>query len=164
MYSDDNEIQTKYVQVVSYKDKLITTTKNWIKINFSDIRLGDEIIIYFWPDSQQYIYTLHPKFGQVVKIEPDIQSSNNFYSKQTLERLTLKYNETENNASHPNCSSDYGNSCGYGFEIYRLDDIIYKSNSEQNLELNLEPNLEHENNELELEYESEYDSGYDSFG
>ena len=145
MYSDDNEIQTKYVQVVSYKDKLTTSKKNWRKIKFSDIRIGDEIIIYFWSDSQEYICTLYPKFGQVVRIELDIKSPNNFYSEQTLKCITLKYDEIEYNASHANCSLDYG------FEIYRLDDIISKSISEQNFE-SISDN------------ESEYDSGYDSFG
>ena len=155
MYSYNNEIQTKYVQVVSYKDKLTTSKKNWRKTKFSDIRIGDEIIIYFGTDSQEYICNLYPKFGQVVRIELDIKSSNNFNSEQTLKHLTLKYDDIEYNASHAECSLDYS------FEIYRLDDIISEPNSEPNSE-----NMKINYDLLEYDYDEslEYDSGYDSFG
>jgi hypothetical protein len=179
MYSEDEEYQQIFTLAESYKDKLITSIKNWIRIEISDIKVGDEIIIYFYPDSQPNICTLFPKFGQVVKIEPDIQLSNNFYSEQTLEHLTLKYNETEYNAAHSWYLSDYSNSHGYTYDIYRLDDISIHSVNELTSKTNFEsinnynqfkqygqydPEQNESLSDSENENEQEYDSGYDSFG
>jgi len=184
-----NEILTK---VESYKSSFKTDSLDWFRIAFSDIKVGDKLIIYYYPDSQRYINVIYPKFGDVIKIDSEIQMTNDFFSEKNIERLTLKNQEIEYNASQPWCSY-YGNSRGYVYDIYRLENIIehntieelksiqntntdYDKNGDyesydpyRNLEYNYttqqyELQINHNNRDYDSEYDDsrDYDSGYDS--
>ena len=117
--------ETNYNEIVlkatTYENSLKTNSNNWVKINFSDIKLGDKIIIHFNPFSQLYIYSLYPKFGEVVLILPILELTNDYSIQElTLERLTLKYDDLEFNADHDWCSY-YGDSRGFYYDILRLE-------------------------------------------
>jgi hypothetical protein len=180
-YGNQTEYKTNYDTMFTlaetYRNKLKSETKDWFRINFSDVKVGDFIIINFYPDSQRYIDELYPKFGKVCKIDSEVIPSNNIHSDITIERLTLVYSDNEINAAHPWCSF-YGNSRGYCYDIYRLDDIslhpipivnVKENDDSYNMGVDYDPSgayekYDPEQNDYYESYYSDdcYESGYDS--
>lgn len=58
---------------INYFEEKEEEIKNYIgkneieEINYSQIKVGDKIIINFYPYSQKYIYILYPKYGKVIE-------------------------------------------------------------------------------------------------
>jgi len=92
MFYDENEIT--YYEEQTEEVKKFINNKETIDINDNDIRLGDEIVIYFYPCSQKYIYTLYPKYGKV------IENKNTQDVEYTLFNVILKNNNEIYNAFH----------------------------------------------------------------
>ena len=76
------------------------------KVNLTDLKVGDMVTIYFYPDSQKYLDVLTPKEGMIVAI-----GDNNFDYKIKTEYAT-EY------LLH-DCVSYYGDTLGYEYTIYR---------------------------------------------
>jgi len=90
--------------------------KKWIKVDYSDIKINDIIIIYFYPNSQKYIYDLYPKAGKVIKIDSNDMNIENI----TIKPFNDKYNTDK--LSH-DWLGYFGNSRAYDYEIYKLKKI-----------------------------------------
>jgi len=135
-------MNTEFIEAERYKNTLKGDNHEWLNISFSELRVGDKIIIYFYPDSLKYINELFPKFGEVISIDPDTQNSDD--EKVTIERVTLHNGVSNIKAYHPWCSY-LGDSTGYYYDIYRLTEIIDVSD------------------EKESDYEDCEEAGYDSY-
>lgn len=64
-YEQQNEINYYKKQ----QDEINKFIKNntIVDIDKSELKIGDKIIIYFYACSQKYIYTLYPKYGEVIE-------------------------------------------------------------------------------------------------
>jgi hypothetical protein len=140
-FEDEYEYKEISAKATSYKTILMNQFPgyDWYRINFSDLKVGDKVVIYFYSDSQRDMFTLYPKFGEVTKIEPKEEPmTDDYYSEKCIERITLKNSETEYNASHLWCSY-LGNTRGYVYDIYRLECIVdHMVTEESNTNLNMD--------------------------
>jgi len=128
----------KYNKMVNkFKKNNIKSTrffKKWIKVDYSNLKINDIVIIYFYPDSQKYLYSLYPKAGKVIKINNDndinmedlTPEEKMLFSNHTIENITIK---PFNNKKYANdiLSHDwlgyFGNSRSYDYEIYKLTKV-----------------------------------------
>lgn len=72
---DDSEYNT-----IVEKTNEIIGNRNKVPIKLSDIRIGDNILVQFYPYSQKYIYSLYPKIGTVRTKEIYVHNGNDFPS------------------------------------------------------------------------------------
>ena len=85
---------------INYYEKEIDDVNEFIgnketkNISGLDIQIGDKIIVYFYPASQKHIYTLYPKYGEV------IENKNTQDDDYTLFNVTLKNNNHTYHAFH----------------------------------------------------------------
>ena len=108
MFYDDEEINFYEDQEIKIKE-FIGLSK-YEEIYKDEIKLGDKIVINFYPDSQKYIYMLYSKYGEIIKIED--KDEYNLFS------IILKNDTTEYNAFHLGVGL-----YGRGFE-YRIIKLI----------------------------------------
>ncbi len=94
--------------------------KKLTRIEVADIQKSDTIYISFFPCSQKYIYSLPPKLGQVIKIEPTeyINYNNEVESKLVIKIINNQ--NVEEDLFHPGVSY-MGHSLGYDFTIYLVE-------------------------------------------
>ena len=133
-YDDCTEYDEHDAQVEEFKNSLKNGVFEWIRTSFSNVKVGDKIVIYFFPDSQKYINELFPKFGEVTSIDPEVPQHKHLHDIYTIERINLTTNgsdgsATTTNAAHPWCSY-YGNTRGYCYDIYKLTEVIDLTNDD----------------------------------
>ena len=114
-----------------FKEKHLSLNPNseWIIKDISDIKVDDQIVIYFYPDSQRYINDLYPKYGKVKKIltdeelQIDEETKKEVYSDSDfdLERLIIETEDMYETSGAHGWVSYYGNSRGYFYTIYILN-------------------------------------------
>lgn len=94
------------------QQELVNNYKNNYKlenISIDDIKLGDKVIISFYPCSQKYMYTLYSKYGTVIKIN----DSEDDYD------IIIQNEQTTYNLLFGNLSPY---SAAYDYSIYLLND------------------------------------------
>jgi len=87
---------------------------NWKKIKYNDLKLGDYIIINFYPYSQ---IDLKSRYGTIINIinlknEKDIEA-------YTIENIYLENEFNSNFCAAHDWISYFGNSRGYDYEILK---------------------------------------------
>lgn len=111
---------------IDYHDEICKKLDNflndtmYVNIDITDIKVGQEVFITFIPNSQKYIYNLHPKFGKIHFV-PDKFDLENF--EDFISRIKIINHEGKlENLFHPSVSY-YGDSLGYSYiikEVTRL--------------------------------------------
>lgn len=102
---------------IKYFDEQYDETINFInlheliKISYDEIKVGDKIVINYYPELQKYIYKLYTKYGIVTKID----STTRDYDYLTYIKLANKNNSYT--ASHGQVGMY---SRGYDYNIYKL--------------------------------------------
>ncbi len=102
---------------INYFDEQILKVNKFIKntptqqIYENEIKVGDKIIIYFYPNSQKYMYILYPKYGKV------IEDRNNSDEEYSLLNVIIKNDNEIYNAFHCGVSLY---STGFDYEIIKL--------------------------------------------
>lgn len=98
----------------------------WVSVDFNDLKIGDKIIIEFVSDSQRYMFSYYPKYGEIIHIKGDDEfdevyfDKSLFFSSLTIERLILKdENDQEEIGSH-SWDSYFGNTRSYSYLIYKF--------------------------------------------
>jgi hypothetical protein len=109
MFYDEDDIN--YYNKQSDEVEKFIINKKIININESEIKIGDKIVIYFTPYSQKYIYTVYPKYGEV------IEDSNDPYQEFSLMNIIIKNDKQIYNAYHEELGL-YGR-C-YDYKIIKL--------------------------------------------
>lgn len=92
MFYDEDEFN--YYEEQTEEVKKFINNKEILDINYNDIRIGDKIVVYFYPASQKYMYTLYPKYGEVIK------DKNKENEEHTLFQVILKNDNEIYNAFH----------------------------------------------------------------
>jgi hypothetical protein len=92
MFYDEYEVNFYEEQNKQILEFIGDKTKEEIKER--NLQIGDKIVVYFYPASQKYIYTLYPKYGTI--IENTNQDNDDF----SLMNIMLKNNNTEYEAFH----------------------------------------------------------------
>lgn len=116
----------------NFKKTHETDKKKFIHTNFESLNVGDIIYIEFYPYSQKFIDELCPLFGTIKEIKKTIPSfgdSDMVFDNLTIERLVLTSNGETFNGFHY-WTSYYGNTRGYEYSIYKLNDIIDEKKNE----------------------------------
>jgi len=133
-YQKYNKMVNKFKKNNIKSDKFL---KKWIKVDYSDIKINDIIIIYFYTYSQKYLYSLYPKAGKVIKIDNnnDVDMDDmtidekNIFSDYTIENITIKQfnsNKYSTDKLSHGWLGYFGNSRSYDYEIYKLRKIKNK--------------------------------------
>ena len=125
LYIDDEYTYSYFDEkVLKYRSSF--TNGIWISVNFDDIKIGDKIIIEFIPDSQRYIYSYYPKYGEVIHIKSDNEFNEAYFDKSffhsslTIERLILKDENGQEEIGYHSWDSYYGNTRSYSYLIYKF--------------------------------------------
>ena len=115
-FNEEYENYTKYHNEITN----IIKNKECIQKNIDEISIGDYVYITFLPDSQKYIYELHPKYGVIKSIEI-INYLNPFTNKNEKHYdIIIKNNDNDNeNLLHEGVSF-LGGSLGYDYNIYLI--------------------------------------------
>lgn len=98
---DDNEEAYYFSQ-----QELVNNYKNGYEledIGIDEIKLGDKVIINFYPCSQKYIYTLYPKYGTVIQINDNRED----YDGIIIQNENTTYNLLFGNLSPYSAAYDY---------------------------------------------------------
>jgi len=80
-------------------------------IDIQDLKIDQEVVIYFTPYSQKYIYSLYPKFGKIHSISDDFNQIQIINQSKQIEKLL-----------HDGVSY-YGDSLGYDYVIKQITRI-----------------------------------------
>jgi hypothetical protein len=114
----DDEINDFEIQVQNITNQLIG--KKIKPIDFDEIKIGDDVYITFYPCSQKYLYTLLPKYGQVLKIEKTQYENFDNELITDIEIQIKNYKSEIENLMHPGVSY-MGHSLGYDYAIYLVE-------------------------------------------
>ena len=77
----------EYEKATSRKVSISIFTEDWIECNLEDLKVGDIIYVDYFPDSQKYIYTYPPEYGNVDSIEEVMVTDLN---NKTTKELSIK--------------------------------------------------------------------------
>lgn len=103
-----------------YQNKHLTDQHEWLKVEYSDLKINDCIVCYFHPDSQKHIYDLYPKYGKVIEIISSTEKkSEDFFSEFDIENIIIEFNNNKEKLSHQ-WASYLGNNRGYSYTIHKL--------------------------------------------
>jgi len=117
-FYDDYEIE-EYEKAQS-DIKLNISNKKLKKVNINEINVGDMVYASFYPCSQKYIYTLFPKFGNVISIENKIITNYDDKEEVVLDIKIKNYKNEVEELLHPGVSY-MGHSLGYDYLIYLVE-------------------------------------------
>ena len=113
MTDDEMDIFIEKTRMVEYYEaKYVKDGKQWARLENNDIknlREGDIIIIYFYPLSQKYLYTLYPKIGTICTNTEYINEMMIDTCDNGIEPLF-----------HPSVNSYSADALGYEYQIYKL--------------------------------------------
>jgi hypothetical protein len=121
----DEEYTYNYFCEKTVKYKTNFTNGEWLRVDFDDVKIGDNIIIEFISDSQRYMYSYYPKYGEVIHIKDDNEfdevyfDKSFFFSSLTIERLILN-NENGQEIGAYSWDSYFGNIRSYSYLIYKF--------------------------------------------
>jgi len=76
-------------------------------VNLTDLKIGDIVTIYFYPDSQKYLDMLTPKKGTIIAIGDNL-----------FDYMIKMEDDTNSHLFHEGVSY-YGDTLGYDYTIYR---------------------------------------------
>lgn len=121
----DEEYTYNYFNGEALKYKTSFIDGDWLRVEFDDVKIGDKIIIEFMSDSQRYMYSYYPKYGEVIHIKDDNEFNKAYFDKSlsfsslTIERLILN-NENGQEIGYHSWDSYFGNTRSYSYLIYKF--------------------------------------------
>ena len=121
----DEEYIYNYFNGEALKYKTSFIDGEWLRVEFDDVKIGDKIIIEFMSDSQRYMYSYYPKYGEVIHIKDDNEFNEAYFDKSlsfsslTIERLILNNENGQEIGSH-SWDSYFGNTRSYSYLIYKF--------------------------------------------
>lgn len=124
LYLDDEYTYNHFDEKME-KYKISFTDGEWINVDFNDVKIGDNIVIEFISDSQRYMYSYYPKYGEVIHIKDDNEFDELYFDKSlsfsllTIERLILN-NENGQEIGFHSWDSYFGNRRSYSYLIYKF--------------------------------------------
>ena len=77
----------EYEKATSMRDSISRYSEDWISCTLKDLKVGDIIYADYFPDSQKYIYTYSPEYGNVDSIEEVLETDIN---NKTTKGLSIK--------------------------------------------------------------------------
>ena len=77
MAFDKELYDIEYEKATSMRDSMSRYSEDWIECNLEDLKAGDIIYADYFPDSQKYIYTYPPEYGNVDSIEEIVETDIN---------------------------------------------------------------------------------------
>lgn len=90
------------------------TLNKLIPVEILDLKIGDKILVNFYPYSQKHISSLHSKMGTIKNIEFDKLNDD------VTSFVTIKnYKEEVENLLHEGISY-YGDTLGYNYSIFLI--------------------------------------------
>lgn len=84
----DNECE----KAKSMRNSISLFSEDWIECNLEDLKVGDIIYAEYFSDSQKYIYTYYPEYGNVNSIEEVMVTDLNNKTRTELSIKIINHN------------------------------------------------------------------------